>query len=161
MPSWQIPGVPSVPTWADVVRMVQMQTEVLSELPETISDLQETVRGLSQAVDEVRETILTTTRVVTRLESLIDDLEDPVRGLRPGIERVSDVLEAPVIQRLPVTLEAVEATVLPIARSASRIRRRLTLWSGWVRSIRYWPRSTAAAEPKPARLPGGSVPPTD
>jgi ABC-type transporter Mla subunit MlaD len=125
MPGWQIPGVPSVPTPVDMMRLMQLQVEVLTELPETLAELARAVRGLSETVEAIKDTVATAGRVADRLDVLMDDLESPVHGLRPGIERLSRVLDAPVIERLPAILESVESTVLPVAHRAERMRRQL------------------------------------
>lgn len=122
MPGWQVPGVPSMPTPGDLMRIMQLQTELLTELPETLSELTRAVRGLAESVETSKETVAMANRVVERLEALVDDLHDPVRALRPGIERVSEVLDAPVVQRLPEVLEAVESTIMPITRATERVR---------------------------------------
>jgi hypothetical protein len=125
MPGWQIPGVPPVPTVTDLLRMVQLQTELMTELPETMTELTRAVRGLAETVETAKETVAAANRVTERLESLLDELQDPVHGLRPGIQRITEVLEAPVIGRLPAILESVERTVHPVSESAERIRKRL------------------------------------
>lgn len=125
MPGWQIPGVPSVPTPADMMRLMQLQAEVMTELPETLAELTRAVRGLAETVEATKVTVATANRVVDRMEALMDELQDPVHGLRPGIERLSRVLEAPVIERLPAILESVEDTVLPVAQRAERLREQL------------------------------------
>ena len=125
MTGWQIPGVPGVPSMADLLRLIQVQAEVMADLPETISELSKAVRGLAETAEEAKETVAAANRVVKRMESLIDELEDPVRGLRSGIDGVSRVLDAPVLQRLPAIVESVESTLVPITRSAERTRSRL------------------------------------
>jgi ABC-type transporter Mla subunit MlaD len=110
---------------ADVLRLMQVQAEVMTDLPDTIAELSKAVRGLAETAEATRETAGAASRVVERMESLLDELQDPVRGLRPSIERVTQVLDAPVWQRLPTVLESVESTVLPITRSAERARHRL------------------------------------
>lgn len=125
MPGWQIPGVPAVPNALDLLRLMQVQAEVLTELPETLAELTRAVRGLAETVEATKETVATASRVADRLELLMDDLQDPVQGLRPGIERLSVVLDAPVIERLPAILESVESTVLPVAQRAQRLRTQL------------------------------------
>jgi len=126
MPGWQVPGVPPVPGLADVLRLIQLQTELMTELPETLAELTRATRGLSETVETAKETVASANRVTEKLEVLIDELQDPVHGLRPGIERVSEVLDAPVIERLPAILESVESTVLPVTASAERLRLRLS-----------------------------------
>jgi hypothetical protein len=135
MPAWQIPGVPAMPTMGDMVRIMQLQTETMTQLPETLAELTRAVRGLAETVENTKETVAAANRVVERLEALLDELHDPVHGLRPGIERVSEVLEAPVVQRLPAILESVEGLVLPVARRAERVRLRLSELEGRRRQL--------------------------
>jgi ABC-type transporter Mla subunit MlaD len=125
MSGWQFPGVPSVPSMADALRLMQVQAEVMRDLPETLSELSKAVRGLAETAEATRETVSAANRVVERVESLVDELQDPVRGLRPGIERLIQVLDSPVLERLPSVLEEVESAVLPLTRSAERTRHRL------------------------------------
>lgn len=120
-----LPGFPPVPTPGDMLRLMQLQTEVMTELPETIAELTRAVRGLAETVETAKETVASANRVTERLEALLDDLQDPVQGLKPGIERINEVLSAPVIERLPTILESVESTVLPVTESAERLRNRL------------------------------------
>lgn len=101
------------------------QVEVLTGLPDTLAELTRAVRGLSETVDAIKDTVATAGRVAGRLDELMDDLEGPVHGLRPGIERLSDVLDAPAIERLPAILDSIESTVLPVAHRAERVRRQL------------------------------------
>jgi hypothetical protein len=58
------------------------------------------------------------------------DLADAVlprqRLVQLQTELMTELLEAPVIERLPAILESVESTVLPVTQSAARIRKRLS-----------------------------------
>jgi hypothetical protein len=69
-----------------------------------------------------RETAATANSIVARVDALVAELEDPIRALRPGIETVSEALNAPLVQRLPGILEAVDNTVVPVAQAAGRGR---------------------------------------
>jgi len=89
MPGWQIPGVLSVPSVAELLRMMQLHFELMTELPETMAELTRAVRGLAATVETAKETVDAANRVAERLESLLDELHDPVHGLRPGIERIT------------------------------------------------------------------------
>jgi len=122
MSNWSLPGVPGV---QDMMRLMQVQAEVLSSLPETLSDLHQAVRSLSEVVEATRETMVSVQRLSQRIETVLDDVEDPVRGLRPGLERLNRVLQDPVVERIPAALESIERTVLPVADSADRLRARL------------------------------------
>jgi len=125
MPGWQIPGVPPIPTVVDLLKVMQLQAEMMAELPETLAELAKAVRGLAETVEATKDTVAKANRVVERLEVLVDELQDPVRGLRPGLKRVTEVLEAPVVQRLPAILESLESTVMPVALRAERMRNQL------------------------------------
>jgi ABC-type transporter Mla subunit MlaD len=150
MPGFQIPGLPPVPTIADVARLLQLQVQLLSELPETMAELTLAVRNLAGTVEASRETVAAANRVANRLDELIEELRDPVLGLRPGIEQVSAVLEAPVVQRLPEILESVESTVLPVTNRAGQARERMARLGSWGRRVRDRVRP---ARPSAARLP--------
>ena len=138
MPGFQIPGLPPVPTIADVARLLQVQVQLLSELPATMAELTQAVRNLAGTVEASRETVAAANRVANRLDELIEELRDPVLGLRPGIEQVSAVLEAPVVQRLPEILESVESTVLPVTNRAEQARERMARLGAWGRRVRDW-----------------------
>lgn len=71
MPGWQIPGVPAVPTPVDMMRLMQVQVEVLTELPDTLAELTRAVRGLSETVDAIKDTVATAGRVADRLDVLM------------------------------------------------------------------------------------------
>jgi chromosome segregation ATPase len=119
-----MPGMPRMPGVGDVLKNMQTQTEVLAELPSTIRDLQLAVRGLSEMLAALKDTLASAQRVSTRIDEILDDIEEPVRALRPGIIRLAAALDSPVIDRIPATLEAIEAAVLPVTASAERARAR-------------------------------------
>ena len=131
--SWQMPGMP------DPLRLLQAQVDVLSGLPETLNDLQASVRGLAEAVEASKEAALAAQRVVARIELVLSEVEDPARGLAPGLERLAEVLNDPVVERIPDALTTIEDSVLPIAAALSRTRARLA-------------RARAAREAAAARL---------
>ena len=120
-----MPGVPPVPNMADLLRAMQVQAEVLTDLPETVADLNRVVRGLAETIDVTKATATSANRVIERLEVLLDDLQDPVQGLRPGLERINEVLNSPVVARIPAILESVERTVNPLAEASDRMRQRV------------------------------------
>jgi ABC-type transporter Mla subunit MlaD len=99
----------------DAFRLVQAQSDLLTDLPAIIAELQESVRTLSETLASSKETVTSAHRVIARLESVLDDIEEPVRAMRPGLQRLSVALDSPVIDRLPATLETIERTVVPIA----------------------------------------------
>jgi chromosome segregation ATPase len=122
MPSRRLPGMPPLLGAADVLRRMQTQTEMMTELPEILAELTRAARTLAETVESTKETAASANRVVSRVEALLNELEDPVQRLRPGIERVGEVLDAPVVRRLPELLESVENAVLPVTRRAERLR---------------------------------------
>jgi ABC-type transporter Mla subunit MlaD len=117
-----MPGMPRVPGIGDVAKLMQAQSELLSELPSTVADLQRTVRGLSEALAATRETATSAQRVSARLEEILDEIEEPVRSLRPGIERLAVVLDDPVIDRIPAIIAMIEQIVTPIANGRQRLQ---------------------------------------
>ena len=119
-----MPGMSRVPGLGDALKSMQAQSELLAELPSTIRDLQRAVHGLAEALATSKDTLGSAQRVTTRLEDILDDIEGPVRALRPGIIRLAAALDSPVIDRLPATLEAIEAAVLPLTASVARTRAR-------------------------------------
>jgi hypothetical protein len=121
-----MPGRPRVPGIGDALAMLQAQTELMADLPNTIIELQRAVRGLSDVVATTRETMLATQRVAARLEEILDEVDGPVRNLRPGLEKLATVLDDPVIERIPGTLAAVEQAVTPVAAGVQRVSERLS-----------------------------------
>jgi chromosome segregation ATPase len=119
-----MPGMPRVPGFNDAIKMMQTQTELLAELPATIAELQRAVRGLGETLNTSRDAAASAARVSSRVEEALDEIEDPIRALRPGLERLAVALDSPVIDRIPATLEAIEATVLPIAAGVEQARER-------------------------------------
>jgi ABC-type transporter Mla subunit MlaD len=99
----------------DAFRLVQAQSDLMTDLPAIIAELQESVRSLSETLAYSKDTAASAQRVIARLESVLDDIEEPVRAMRPGLQRLSVALDSPVIDRLPATLETIERTVLPVA----------------------------------------------
>ena len=108
-------GLPRVPSMNDAFRMVQAQSDLMSDLPSIIAELQASVRGLSETLTDSKTTAASALRVTARLEDILDEIEEPVRALRPGLQRLAVALDSPVIDRLPATLETIERTVLPVA----------------------------------------------
>ena len=109
--------------FGDPLQMMKAQSEFMAELPATIADLQKTVRGLAEAIDGVKESVAAAQRVSARVESVLDDMEAPVRALRPGIERLAAALDDPIIDRIPITLAALDDAVTPVTERLARARR--------------------------------------
>ena len=128
---WPIPGVPPVPNAADLMRLMQTHAELLAKLPETLAELTQAVQGIAETAEVTKRAVASANALVERLDVIISELEEPVLALRPGIERVGEVLEAPVVERLPMLVESIEAVVLPVADLVRRFRR-------WVSAATRW-----------------------
>src|SRR5579875_2402884 len=101
--------MPMMPGMSETLRAMQAQTEVMTQLPATLGDLQRAVRGVADALAASKETVASAQQVSERLASVLDEIEEPVRALRPGIVRLGEVLNSPVVERIPAVLEAIEA----------------------------------------------------
>lgn len=130
-----MPGMPRIPGLGDSMKMVQAQSELITELPKTIAELQRAVKGLAEALAATKETVASTHRVSARLESVLDDIEEPLRSLRPGIERLAVVLNDPAIDRIPDALRSIEQTVGPVNEGVQRLRVRSAELTRPVRSV--------------------------
>jgi ABC-type transporter Mla subunit MlaD len=118
----------------DAFRLVQAQSDLMTDLPEIIAELQASVRALSETLASSKDTAATAQLVLARLDSVLDDIEEPLRAMRPGLQRLSVALDSPVIDRLPATLEAIERTVLPIAAQFERTNERAhAMGARWAR----------------------------
>ena len=131
-------GIPRIPGFAELLTLLQTQTEALSQLPRTLADLNGTVRELTAATTAARETIASAQRMAERLESLVDDLEEPVRALRPGIERVGRVLDDPAVDTVPDTLRRIHDDLMPLI---SGLRQAQTTMGSVTGLLRRRPRS--------------------
>jgi hypothetical protein len=139
--SWDVTsGRPRIPSIADAMRIMQAQGDLMAELPSIIAELQDAVRGLSETLSDSRETAASAQRVTARLEEILDEIEEPVRSLRPGMERLAVVLDSPVVERLPATLETIERTVLPLASRINAatvwVDTTAARWRGWMAHLR-------------------------
>lgn len=140
------PGFPRVPSVNDAFRLVQAQSELLTDLPGIIAELQASVRSLSETLASSKSTAASAQVVLARLDSVLDDIEEPVRAMGPGLHRLSIALDNPVIDRLPATLETIERTVLPIAARLERA-------SKWADSMgARWARRSAPLRQYVARM---------
>jgi methyl-accepting chemotaxis protein len=118
----------------DALRLVQAQTDLMTDLPAMIAELQQSVRDLSETVASSKDSAASAQRVIARLESVLDDIEEPVRAMAPGLQRLSVALDNPVIDRLPATLETIERTVLPIAARIEQTNERAhAMGARWAR----------------------------
>ena len=54
----------------DMLRLLQLQSELVTEIPEALAEPTRAVRGLAEVVDSAKDTVAAASRVVTRLEAL-------------------------------------------------------------------------------------------
>jgi len=111
--------------FSDPLQMMKAQSELMAEMPSLVADMQKAVRDLVESVAGIKESVEAAQRVSARVESVLDEIEEPVRSLRPGLIRLAATLDAPVIDRIPVVLAAVDEAVMPVAERFQRVRRRL------------------------------------
>jgi ABC-type transporter Mla subunit MlaD len=140
---WQVPGLPRVPGLNETLQRLQTQSDVLKDLPDTIAELQRVVASLAELTAATQETMESAHRVSSRIESVLDEIEAPIRALRPGIERLAIGLDDPAVERLPVTLRAIEQTVLPVAAGVERARARWRAVRAWCSALVAHPRILA------------------
>ncbi|MDK3257618.1 hypothetical protein [Blastococcus capsensis] len=126
-------GIPRIPGFAELLSLLQTQTEALAQLPRTLADLNGTVRELTAATTSARETIASAQRMAERLESLVEELEEPVRALRPGIERVSRVLDDPAVDTVPDTLRRIHDDLMPLISGLRQAQTRMGSVTGLLR----------------------------
>jgi hypothetical protein len=124
----------------DAFRMVQAQSDLMSDLPSIIAELQASVRGLSETLADSKTTAASALRVAARLEDILDEIEQPMRALRPGLQRLAAALDNPVIDRIPATLETIERTVLPfaarVAATTARMQETKARWKSRLARLR-------------------------
>jgi ABC-type transporter Mla subunit MlaD len=118
-------GMPRIPGLAELLNLLQMQTEALAQLPRTLSDLQGTVRELTEATTKARDTIASAQRTAERLEDLVEELEEPVRALKPGLERVGRVLDDPAVDTVPETLQRIHDDLMPLIHGLRQAQSRV------------------------------------
>ena len=118
-------GMPRIPGLAELLNLLQTQTEALAQLPRTLSDLQGTVRELTEATTKARDTIASAQRTAERLEDLVEELEEPVRALKPGLERVGRVLDDPAVDTVPETLRRIHDDLMPLIHGLRQAQSRV------------------------------------
>lgn len=128
--------MPRIPGLNDLLSLLQQQTEALAQLPRTLSDLNNTVRQLTEATTKARDTIDSAERIAERIEKLVEELEEPVRALKPGLERVGKVLDDPVIDTVPDTLQRINEDVIPLIHGLRQAQTRLGSVTGMLRRHR-------------------------
>jgi ABC-type transporter Mla subunit MlaD len=125
--------MPRIPGLAELLSLLQTQTEALAQLPRTLSDLNGTVRDLTAATTSARETIESAQRMAERLEALVDELEEPVRALRPGLERVGRILDDPAVDTVPDTLRRIHDDLMPLISGLRQAQTRMGTVTGMLR----------------------------
>jgi ABC-type transporter Mla subunit MlaD len=125
--------MPRIPGLADLLTLLQTQTEALAQLPRTLTDLQGTVSELTEATTMARETIASAQRIAERLEDLVEELEEPVRALKPGLERVGRVLDDPVVDTVPDTLRRINDDLMPLIHGLRQAQERVGSVTGLLR----------------------------
>lgn len=126
--------MPRLPGPADVLRLLQAQTEALAALPGTLVSLNRSIRALARAVEHAGETIDTVHRVANRADALLAELDEPLREMGPALRRAAALLNDPAVEKLPETLDRLndiapiiqgltdtQAKVATIAASTERI----------------------------------------
>lgn len=126
--------MPRLPGPADLIRLLQEQTEALAALPHTLSTLNRSIRALARAVEHSGETIDAVHRVAMRADSLLAELEEPLRDLGPALRNATVLLNDPAVKTVPETLARLgdiapiiqgltetQAKVATIAASTERI----------------------------------------
>lgn len=144
-------GFPRVPSMSDAFRLVQAQSDLMSDLPAIIAELQSSVRNLSATIASSTGSAESAQRVIARVESVLDEIEEPVRAMRPGLQRLSVALDSPVVDRLPATLETIERTALLLAARVEHYTGRAQALEAW------WARRTAAVHRATARVRSGTT----
>lgn len=116
-----------IPSVADVVGLLQQQTEALVALPSTLLNLTTSVRQLSETVSQARDTAAAVQRLAVRMDALVEELEEPVRALAPGLRRLAVALDDPVIETIPDTLRTVTDEVLPIVQGLRETQQKVAV----------------------------------
>jgi ABC-type transporter Mla subunit MlaD len=148
MTEWRIPGMPRVPGLGEALALMQAQAESLSDLPAAMGELNRAVGGLTDALEATKQAAASAERTTARVERILDEIEGPILALRPGLERVARVLDDPAIDRIPATLAAIEATVLPIAEGVHRARARYGVVKARGRAMARRARERRTAPPR-------------
>ena len=116
--------MPGMSGFNDMYKLMQRQTDSLSEVPGTLTELQRAVRGAADTLASSKETVASAQRSTARVEAVVDELEEPVRKLRVSIEKINAILDDPAVERIPATVQLVEDAVVPIALVVARFNRR-------------------------------------
>jgi ABC-type transporter Mla subunit MlaD len=136
--------MPRMPGLGELLALMQTQAESLAELPAMVTELNRAVGGLSEVLAATKQATASADRTTARVERMLDELEGPILSLRPGIERVARVLDDPAIDRIPMTIEIIESTVLPIVEGVQRTRSRYRAAKARARAMATRVRTTGA-----------------
>lgn len=144
----RIPGIDSV------FGLLQAQTAALAQLPAAVGSLAQAVRGVGDVVGQARDTIVTINRLAVRLDALVEELEQPLKALAPGLQRLAVVLDDPILESIPDTLNKVQADVLPVLRTLADTHERVAFIAGQTERIMTFVDETSRTI---AHLPGAAL----
>lgn len=116
--------MPGMSGFNDMYKLMQRQSDSLSDVRGTLSELQQAVRDAKETVATSKDTVNSAQRSTARIEAAIDDLEEPVRALRVSIDKINSVVSHPAVERIPDTVQLVEDAVVPVAEAVQRFNRR-------------------------------------
>jgi ABC-type transporter Mla subunit MlaD len=119
----RLEDLPRLPGVTELTRAVSAQVELLAALPATLAALNRSVRGLADAVNASRESLLAVQRLAERGEALLDDLEPSLRRWAPQLDRLAALAEDPDLASVARTLRDTQVALSHIAGSTDRLSR--------------------------------------
>jgi ABC-type transporter Mla subunit MlaD len=125
----RLPGIDTV------FSVLQAQTEALAALPETVRSLTTAVRSLADVVASARETMQAAQRLAIRMDSLAAEFEEPMRALAPGLARLARVLDDPIVEEIPKTLNQLQSDLMPVLRTLADTHERVAFIAGQTERI--------------------------
>ncbi len=87
-------------------------------------------RASAETVQQARETLAAVHRVALRADGIMDEVEEPIRALAPGLRRLAALLDDPTVADLPRTVRQLQDEVLPLLRTLTETKDRLTYIAG-------------------------------
>lgn len=148
----RLPGIDSVV--GGVFTVLQGQTEALAALPAAVQSLTSAVRGLVEVATSARDTVLAVNRLVIRMDGIVAELEGPLLALAPGLQRMADVLDDPIVARIPQAIAQVEKDILPVLRTLADTHERVAFIAGSTERIMTFVDETSRTL---AGLPGAAL----